>query len=97
MQLLWVECHDRSLCDIQLYGRVVLGIFQALYREYERIILSMNLINFIRSDSELNGVGSYYDRCHHAAPVWNPCLGCSIIRKCHWTWVDTAVTATVVC
>ena len=97
MQLLWVECHDRSLCDIQLNGRVVLGIFQALYSEYERIILSMNLINIIRSDSELNGVGSYYDRCHHAAPVWNPCLGCSIIRESQRTWVDTAVTATVVC
>ena len=97
MQLLWVEGHDRSLCDIQLYGRVVLGIFQALYSEYERIILSMNLINIIRSDSELHGVGSYYDRCHLAALVWNPCLGCSIIRESQRTWVDTAVTATVVC
>ena len=97
MQLLWVEGHDRSLCDIQLNGRVVLGIFQALYSEYEREILLMYFIYNIRCDSELNGVGSYYDRCHHAAPVWNPCLGCSIIRESQRTWVDTAVTTTVVC
>ena len=95
MQLLWVEGHDRSLCDIQLNGRVVLGIFQALYREYERIILSMNLRNIIRSDSELNGILTYHNRCHHAALVWNPCLG-SISSKCHWTWIDAVIT-TVVC
>ena len=95
MQLLWIEGHDRSLSDIQLDGRGVCLLIQALYSEYERIILSMNLRNIIRNDSELNGILTYHDRCHHAALVWNPCLGCSIVRESHWTWVDTVVTAIV--
>ena len=70
-------------------------LIQALYCKYEREILLMYFIYNIRCDSELHGVGTYYDRSHHTALVWNPCLGCSIIRESHWTWVDTVVTAIV--
>ena len=94
MQLLWVEGHDRSLCDIQLDSRGVCLLIQALYCKYEREILLMYLINIIRSDSELHGVGTYYDRCHHAALVWYPSLG-SISSKCHWTWIDAVIAAIV--
>ena len=69
-------------------------LIQALYSEYERIILSMNLRNIIRNDSELNGILTYHDRCHHAALVWNPSLG-SISSKCHWTWIDAVIAAIV--
>lgn len=95
MQLLWVEGHDRSFSDIQLDGRGVCLLIQALYCKYEREILLMYLSYIIRCDSELHGVGTYYDRCHHTALVWNPCLGSGIISKCHWTWVDAVITAIV--
>ena len=56
----------------------------------------MYLSYIIRCDSELHGVGTYYDRCHHTALVWNPCLGCSIVRESQWTWVDTTVVTAIV-
>ncbi len=78
-----------------LMVEVCVSSFKPSTVEYEREILPMYLINIIRSDSELHGVGTYHDRCHHTALVWNPCLGCSISSKCHWTWIDAVVTAIV--
>ena len=92
MQLLWIEDHDRILCDIQLDGRGVCLLIQALYCKYEREILLMYLINLIRSDSELHGVGTYYDRCHHAA---QPNEGHKLIKDLEKDFDVTVITQNV--
>ena len=99
MQLVLVERHDRSLCNINLDCALDFLVLKSAYSKEDRIILLTHFAYVVERDAELNRLLAYSDRSHHALLVLYPSLCCRGIGKAYApriVWESRlAATATV--